>query len=278
MESLNKKELGEVYAISCVERYILAYLKKMEIDISLLYYNSYLSINHILSDFVLKNVSYVNYDVIPRIHDIAIESKVLNLYSELDSELSFMEDGVHEYLLEMKPEVYKQLYEKESWREDHFFYAKKYIDGTYLFLNDNPLQEKLIDVIEMKRLYNQRYLAFNCTGNQLDKDAALKKLSIQYEIESNFEKCMMGQIKYNVLRDILCMLRISRKRVSDFIGLWISPPIEWVDHVNRIFSKIEYSRVRQKYDPNIFTNEIDTFLRDEDEIGKYLQIINGRQN
>lgn len=277
MDALTKRDIGEVYSISCVERYVLAYLKKIGINVSLLYYNSYLSVNHLIRDFVTKNETYTNYGAISRIQDIAVELGILKLEGRKYPDLDFLLESDYEYLLEMKQEAFKQMYEKEAWREDHFFYLKRNANGTYIYLNDIPLQEKIIDSAELTQLYNQRYLAFKYTDKQIDKSDVFMRFCGQYEEESCFEHCLPEQIEYETLRDIICMLRISRKRVSDFIGQWKEPNLEWVERVNNIFSKVEYSRVRKKYDSGIFLNEKDNFLRDEKEIGKYLQEIKSMQ-
>lgn len=277
MDALTKRDISEVYSISCVERYVLAYLKKMGINVSLLYCNSYLSVNHLIRDFVTNNETYANYGAISRIQNIAVELGILKLKGEKNPDLDFLLESNYEYLLEMKQKTFNKMYEKETWREDHFFYSKRIADDRYIYLNDIPLQEKVIDSDELTQLYNQRYLAFKYTDKQINQSNLFMRFCRQYEEESRFEHYLPEQIEYETLRDIICMLRISRKRVVDFISQWKEPNLEWVERVNNIFSKLEYSRVRKRYDSKIFMNEKDNFLRDEKEIGNYLQEIKSMQ-
>ncbi len=273
MDALTKKDICEVYSVSCVERYVLAYLKKLGINIAMLYCNSYLSVDHLISDFVTKNVTYVNYDAMARIQDIAKELGIITIEGKSDPNLDFLCRNDFEYVLEMDQDAFKGMYEKETWRDDHFIYAKKNADVTYLYLNDIPLQEKVIDITELKRIYNHRYIAFKCINNQIDRDSVVKRFYNQYKREQLFEKSAVEQMEYENLRDLICMLRISRRRTSDFIGQWKEPNPEWVNRLNNIFSRVEYSRVRKRYHSDIFFNEIDAFRQDEKEIGMYLQEI-----
>lgn len=274
MSILNKNDVNEVYSVSCVERYVLAYLRKLGVNISYLYCNSFLSVNHLISDFTSKEVTFANYSELSRIQDIAVEFKILELEGRKDSSLDFLHDNSFEYLLEMKPENFRNLYGKDAWREDHFFYIKQCEDGQYYYLNDNPLQDKIISADELMKLYNQRYVAFRYMENQIDKPSILSRFVEQYEREKLFNICTVEQINYEVLRDIISMLRISRKRVSDFISEWKEPNPEWIERVNSVFAKVEYSRVRKKFNPAIFFEEMDNFYQDEQEIGRYIQEIN----
>lgn len=277
MDNLTKKDISEVYSVSCVERYVLAYLKKIGINIRLLYCNSYMSTDHLISDFTTKKETYANYGAMARIQDVASEFGIIVLEGRSEPNLDFLRQDDSEYLLEMKQGAFMSMYEKESWREDHFFYIKKKSDDTYLYLNDIPLQEKLIDINELTQLYNHRYIVFKYIKDQIGKDEAFMRFSDQYERENHFENCEIEHIEYETLRDLVCMLRISRKRTSDFLAQWKEPNPEWVNRVNNIFSKIEYSRVRKRYNSEIFLDEIDNLRRDEKEIGMYLQEIRSIQ-
>lgn len=273
MNALTKADISEAYSISCVERYVLAYLKKMGINISMLYCNSYLSVDHLISDFLKKNASYINYNAMERIQDIAKEFEIITIEGKSDFDLDFLCRKDFEYVLEMNPDAFRRMYDKETWRDDHFFYAKKNADDTYLYLNDIPLQEKTIDVTELRMIYHHRYIAFRCINDRIESDRAVRRFCNQYEREQLFVKSAVEYMKYENLRDLICMLRISRKRTSDFIEQWEEPNPEWVNHVNNVFSKVEYARVRKRYHSEVFFNEIDAFRQDEKEIGMCLQKI-----
>lgn len=273
MDALNKKDIGIVYAVSCVERYVLAYLNKLGIDTSLLYYDSFCSVNHLINDFGNKNNSYVQYDAMKRIQDVAKELNILTIKGVVSEDLRFLDQKESEYLLEMNKDSFKDMYAKEAWREDHYFYIKKIDDEKYLYLNDIPLQEKVIDKSELKKLYNNRYLEIKRISDQIDKKKVLLKFCERYEQEKNMARVPVEQLEYEHLRDLLCMLRTSRRRTSDFISQWEEANPLWVNRVNSVFSKVEYSRVRKHFDPGLFWNEIEGFCQDEEEIGACLKKI-----
>lgn len=276
MGYINKKDINEVYSVSCVESYILAFLKKKGVNISYLYCNGFVSVDHLICDFSCNDITYADYRNVERIQDVAKEMGILDLKGAKNSSLDFINNESNEYLLEIKDEQFRKLYGHGAWRDDHYVYIKKKSEKEYFYLNDNPRHEMVIDSNYLFELYNQRYISFRYLGKNMDRDLAFYRSLMQYEKESAYTEYRIDILKYEVLRDIICMLRVSRKRVSDFIGEWEVPNNMWVERINNIFSKVEYSRVRKRYSSAIFFDELDNLRKDELEIGAYLYRIKER--
>ena len=66
---ISKREISETLALSCVESYFLAWLKKYY-DIIQLYGNSFISYNQVFKDFS-AGVLYQNYCFLQRLQDVA---------------------------------------------------------------------------------------------------------------------------------------------------------------------------------------------------------------
>lgn len=270
MECIGKKNFRDVYAISCVESYILAFLKNKGINISYLYCNSFISTNHVMNDIYIQGAKYADYEGIARIQDTAIELGILELKGVCCDNLEFLYKEEFEYLVGIKPESFSKIYGSQAWRDDHYVYVKKKSADEFYYLNDNPQHEMYLDVHKLKELYDDRYIYFRYVQYKIDKDTLLVKCLEQYKNEIQYIDCALPNIEYEVLRDMICLLRISRQRVRDFISEWRSPNAAWVDHINSVFTKIEYSRVRKRYTSDIFLKELDNIRADEVEIGQYL--------
>ena len=65
---INKKEISEALALSCVESYFLAWLGKYY-DVSNLYGHSFISLKQAFDDFS-HGAMYQNYCYLPRLQDI----------------------------------------------------------------------------------------------------------------------------------------------------------------------------------------------------------------
>ena len=74
---IGKKELSEALALSCVEKYFLAWLKS-EYDVSSLYGYSFVEIKRVLEDFA-KGARYEDYRSVPRVQPPVPRKRRCNL-------------------------------------------------------------------------------------------------------------------------------------------------------------------------------------------------------
>ena len=72
---IEKKEISEALALSCVESYFLAWLNKYY-DVSELYGYSFISLKQAFDDFA-HGAMYQNYCYLPRLQDVAEEYGVV---------------------------------------------------------------------------------------------------------------------------------------------------------------------------------------------------------
>lgn len=268
MEQIEKKDFEKIYPISCVESYVLAYLKKRGVIVSDLYYNSFISVDHLIKDFCFNSHRYANYVEIERIQDTAVRIGILEMNGGYDKSVSFLKSKGNEFLLSIKKEYFKNVYGNQTWRDDHYVYIKSLNEEEYFYLNNNPLHDNIICLKEVYDLYNNRYIEFKQKNKGVVHRESLLTACLEKIQKEHEYRCInkISSIEYENMRDLICMLRISRQRINNFLSEWMEPDPAWIDNVNSIFAKLEYSRIRKKYSSDIFISQLDILRSDEQEM------------
>lgn len=206
--TIGKKELTQAPALSCIEYYFLAWLKKYY-PIEKLYFNSYISAEKVFRDF-LNGAKYESYTEIERIQDTAEQCGVTvhNFYrtdadtaeriicSQADDTLCLMRAG----------DAFFEGSKRRAWREDHYIS----VDKQLAWLNEYPLTEGKFDRETFRRAYGGAILLYRLK----DLSSAPKsKITVTVDMQGNKNFLSFGEEEFE---EALGILRVSRKRLEAF--------------------------------------------------------------
>jgi len=273
MTKLQKEDLFGLYPISCTEAYVMAYLYKVGYDITTFYYSSFISINHIVSDFLKCKNSFSLYEGMERVQDVAKALNVLNYCGKITEKFRNIEFSCDMVLIEVTKEYYNKIYNRNLWREDHFVYVYPLNDSNFFYLNNNPLHEANFCVDLLEEMYNKHYIKFWVDENSkfIELEDILKKLKDRVNNEMNFSTVNnLVDVDFSLARDIINYIRISWLRINSLLKKYGHFEKKYIDDINRVFTQIEYSRIRNRYNSKIFCEGIEMLKKDQDEIVRYL--------
>ena len=271
MEAIRKEDFHGIYPISCVESYILAYLRRCGFPAYLLYYQSYLSADHILHDFLRENSVFTQYDPVRRLQDIAVDLGVLELKGTYSLQIPAFENSDRENLIAIREEPFFDMYGKNAWRYDHYIYIKRLDDTEYYYLNNNPLHVKVINHEELVNIYNDRYITFRyIPENAVDQSKLISDFITRFNDETNFkfniEKYDMESLEK--VRDAIGILRIIRQRTYQFAEELGMSKFDWMKTANELYAQLEYMRIRHRYNPDILIKNLPILNQEEYEMHK----------
>ena len=240
-----KDSLDNVFALSCVENYILGYLKLSGINISLLYYDSYISIGQIIYDFFKQHSRFDSYYSIARIQDLAMQLGIIDLDSFKSNSLLFSEG--YEYLCCVKPEFLIKKYGMPSWRVDHYFYIKKWSSCILDIINDNPRDEFSLSMDEFMEIYKGEYIRFKCNNDiKFDNTFFLCRFLTRINDEYEYKYNVSDVLDIAKVRDAIGILKISRNRIEQFCANYMDITFlrDHVKKINELYAFTEYSRLK----------------------------------
>jgi hypothetical protein len=244
----DKSFLDNFFGLSCVENYLLYVYDILGYDYRPLYAKSFLPIYEIATAFCDQEVSYAYFDKISRLQDIAKEQGLIRLTNVYD----FWE-GVDNYdyvCIRVTPDFVTQQYGQEFWRNDHFILLCKRNTDNWICLNDNPRDIFTIDDSDMPKIYADQSVCFNIF--KTPNDTIKKNMFDVFR-----EKIALPPKKYVfdfhnliVARDMLGILRITRKRICKYCSLYLQMDFmtEYLHELDKAYVTLEYMRLRRNAD------------------------------
>ena len=206
---LTKKELTEVFYLSCVENYYLAWLNRYY-DISKLYGTEFISLPKVFYDFS-HGANYENYINNKRIQDIA-EDYGITIHEyykcnvETAIELIKILDKCSLCLIRVNNNFFNNS-KRLPLREDHYIC----IDKDFNYINQYPLSEGTLTINQIKEYYDGIIIVYKVN----DKNIIIKDSVIDEIINQNIEiKCMPNDL--SSLESAIGTLRVNRKRLEQY--------------------------------------------------------------
>jgi hypothetical protein len=259
---IDKKSLDELYALSCVENYILSYLRNKGINVSLLYYSSYIPFERIFKDFHNENMKYAYYGNLKRLQKVAEEKNLIEIIGCNNQSVNQLLKIDSYSLVGIKLDFFMEKYRKALWRPDHYIYIEKIDESSYYFLNDNPRDEGIIKRSELELLFNGEIIYFKKIGNIVSDDVMEFINEFHEEIlkerDLNIEYALITEENLIKTRDFLGVLRISRKRIERFLNNFMNTDFmqDYLMMISKLYASIEYQRFRKKYEVQKIINSI----------------------
>ena len=224
-----KEDICKVHYLSCVEAYFGAWIKE-HVPLGALYCESFLRWQEILAAFARETTTYASFTEIPRLQDLSEE---LGLTAHERTESLIAPETFDAKTLTLFGVKESFFTGRKAWREDHYIavtrYTKKWID----YINQFPLEEGKVQTKRLVADLSGRCLIYRNTKNY-DKALFAEKCDRQAERL----RTQTGE-EYPVLtdavrlRDAIGVLRVSRRRVLD----WLT----WYTHS---FGHTELERIR----------------------------------
>lgn len=206
---IEKKEISEALALSCVESYFLAWLNKYY-DVSELYGYSFISLKQAFDDFA-HGAMYQNYCYLPRLQDVAEEYGVVRH--------EYHSCSVKEALILLKTQSEEDLYlirvntafftdfKRSSWREDHYIC----VNGALRWINQYPLSEGVFTEERFTEVYDGAV----CIYKLNDRRVVIPDDASRQYTDQNFDISDLPR-SLGALESAIGVLRISRKRLEKY--------------------------------------------------------------
>ncbi|MGN1100014.1 MAG: hypothetical protein ACI4S9_06680 [Christensenellales bacterium] len=206
---INKREISEALALSCVESYFLAWINGYY-DVTKLYGNSFISLKQAFDDFS-QGAMYQNYSFLPRLQDIAEEYGVVtHEYRSCSvkeaTEMLKRQSGKDLYLIRVNTSFFTG-FKRSSWREDHYICVNNDLE----WINQYPLSEGRFTEERFSEVYDGAV----CIYGMKDKTAEIPN---NVRSEYAFESFDIGELPTSLdsLESAIGILRVSRKRLERF--------------------------------------------------------------
>lgn len=208
---LTKKEISEALALSCVESYFLAWLKRYY-DVKKLYGNSFVGLKQVFDDFS-HGAMYQNYCDIPRLQDIAEENGIVeHKYHSCGGEEAIV-------LLNSQPQdalclirvntAFFTGFKRSSWREDHYIC----VDKDLKWINQYPLSEGAFTKERFLEVYDGAVCIYRLADTT---QAPTDCIALQYKAQDfSIQDLPKG---LGELESAIGILRVSRKRLEEFFA------------------------------------------------------------
>lgn len=252
-KKFDAKLLDANNSLSCIESYLIYGLREQQYIYYPLFFKSYISFEEILKEFVKKQVTYVTFRKIKRLHSLAAQLNLISI--KYDRKELFEIDRKYKYdytAIEVKPTYMIEKYKQRMWRDDHYILIRQN-EKNYFYLNNIPRDQGEITKEKLCAIFAGQIVQFSINRpitnaeQKLFKNffwESLKENGIHGDLEN-----MIDQVSsVEMLRDILGILRISRRRILEYLRLDAqeAPYKEYLSQLDKAYIKIEYFRVRNK--------------------------------
>jgi len=212
---VNKSDVVNPYAVSCVENYFLAWCKESDIPVWMLFGTSFLPIQKVLDDFSRPDILFESYIGLPRVQEY---SEKLGLtghdYSE---EITGLKKGGFDLLLMKVGKAFFEGYKRTPWRDDHYIAIKSLGADELLYLSSYPLEVGTLKTEEVLKVFGGSVLKYEL---KLKLETEVFNNDIDKQLETIIHtdyKAVNNCPDLKALRDAVMTLKISRARTS----LWL---------------------------------------------------------
>ncbi len=212
---IGKKELSEALALSCVEKYFLAWLKS-EYDVSSLYGYSFVEIKRVLEDFA-KGARYEDYRSVPRLQDTAEDFGITGhsyfpapqgAPCSPETALQFVrQQGSADLCLIRVNAAYSARFKRSAWRSDHYIC----VDAQLNWANEYPLSEGRFTKAEFMQSFGGAICLYKLKDTQKRSGSDCEK-RIK---EQDFFDIRPG-IGIKKFEDAVGILRVTRRRMAEY--------------------------------------------------------------
>ena len=255
-QQFKKEEMDDFPSLSCIENYFLYALRNSGQSPRLLYCDSFLCFTDILREFVEKNIAFSNFYKIRRLQNTAAENGIIELkyHHGLFSKSGY--DKFDYGAVEVLESEFTKKYGRKLMREDHYILLGEKNETEFYYLNDTPRDDGVIEKERLKNLFGGSMVMFSFTepvsGLSLEKCAErlYKRICREEEGDPQLLFCRMNAITQ--ARDFLGVLKVSRKRVQEFLSLFIDTAFlnNHLHNLNKAFGALEYMRIKNNADPD----------------------------
>lgn len=272
---MTKEDICKVHYLSCVEAYFGAWIKE-HVPLGALYCESFLRWQEIIAAFAKDTTTYAAFAEIPRLQDMAEE---LGLITHVRTELLIapeMFDAKALTLFGVKESFFTG---RKAWREDHYIavtrYTKKWID----YINQFPLEEGKVQTKQLVDDLSGRCLIYRKTKNYDKAFFAEKSRRQEERLETQADGRYSVLLDSVQLRDAIGVLRVSRRRVLDWLTWYIhsfghtelerirGPIEEQIQAADRAYLQLHMYLVRRQQPDSEFLTSI------TEELSRYEQKI-----
>ena len=207
---MNKKCIEHVLSLSCVENHFLGYFQFI-FDVRMLFVKSFVSMQKVLEDFLLKDVKYENFPL-ERLQTTS--EKIGMTGHEISEKLK-----IHKNELSLI-RVNRKFFEGEKtlpWREDHYIAIEKQ-GKLYYYLNNYPLSDGGFTAKKLVEIYDNACLNFRFKNKFLsEKYSQLSDLQYENIMFQKFDDIKMCAWDPIILRNAMLVLKTLRKRLYSWL-------------------------------------------------------------
>ena len=238
---INKKEISEALALSCVESYFLAWLGKYY-DVSNLYGHSFISLKQAFDDFS-HGAIYENYYYLPRLQDVAEGYGVVKheYHScSIQKALELLKNQGDDNLCLIRVNTgFFTGYKREAWREDHYICVNKNLE----WINQYPLSEGAFTEKRFMEVYDGAVCIYKMNNSTL---TLLDYATLQYTMQDfDIRELPRG---LGALESALGILRVSRKRLERYYNS--KPKVkellrELIVCMDKIYFDVHFRRLKE---------------------------------
>lgn len=238
---INKKEISEALALSCVESYFLAWLNRYY-EVSNLYSNSFISLKQAFDDFS-HGAMYQNYCYLPRLQDIAEEYGVVkheyracSVKEALELLRNQADDDL--YLIRVNTAFFTD-YKRSSWREDHYICVNRNLE----WINQYPLSEGTFTEERFMEVYDGAV----CIYRMEDRTMTLPDYAtLQYTMQDFDVQELPNSL--GALESAIGVLRVSRKRLEQYYSVNAKVKAllrEEITYMDKIYFDVHLRRLKE---------------------------------
>ncbi|WP_095176387.1 MULTISPECIES: hypothetical protein [Blautia] len=246
---MNKEWLQTGYGLSCVENYLIGYISHNIVNWEKIFSGSYIGFRDILGWLIEKKENYATFSGLRRIQEFGkdIGMFIISMKTNISFEKLY-EIVEKEAIIRVKPQFVIQTYSKQLWRSDHYLWIEKCCSGMWKYINDNPIDERVISKKELSEIYEKDILLVICNMNwtpySLSNDEMIYRLQV-YNPLMNIEQYTLLQ-----LRDAIAILRVvyNRMRLYFYQSIKTSSWDKMIHSLDKIFTSVEYMRLRNNFD------------------------------
>lgn len=251
MINLDKIYLNSLLGMSCIENYVLYILKDNNINYKLLFYDSYISPQDIILQFLEYGSKYASFYKIPRLHKMATKKLIIKSAYQKIEDKGIINNQYDYICIRVEPQYMKNKYNVTLWRDDHYILLTKNDDNNFYYFNDNPIDSGILTIEEINDISINKIFSFSILDNDVEKnkeiflEEAYGKLILNNDniyIKNTFNDIIL-------IRDIIGILRISRKRLFQFYNEYfeVNYMKQYIFYLDKLYSNIEYMRLRSTF-------------------------------
>lgn len=251
MKLTNDVNLGftKNVSLSCIESYLIFIFRSNKMEYRYLFGESYCSFFDIAKAFIADDVKYAFFYRIPRLQDTAYKLGVIDIKSNNcgSFQISPFNLDYSFYLFKVNQQFINSQLKFTPWREDHYIYLKEYQNGRWIYVSEFPQKIGTLTSDELLSYYDGTYIKIDLLCDHFRQS----KISLLNTFISDINKQQKTyhfsqDIDALKVRDLLGILRVSRRRISEFLSMFTECDFadEYLHNLDQQYAMVEYMRLR----------------------------------